>query len=159
MVEEIQQEIKQVSLKNEDLILSPEFLREAYTTNRYQRALSLAMGWTGDRVKFLRCMTTGVLKTAPVATGLEEYTVETGICIDAYHADDTFAYSSPYSRWDILIENKDAVISFRNKPNTDWGDDMVLTVGWHSLDMVNYGIRLHNRVNGELSTYQVVPYR
>lgn len=159
MVEESHQKIRQVSLKNEDLILSPEFIREIFTTNKFQRSISLLEGFTGDRTKLLRCMPSGILKTAPIATGLEEYLKKTGICVTIWHDDDTFIFDSPFSRWDIFIENYDVVIGFRNKPNTFWGDDIILNVGWHSIDLVSYGIRLHNRADGDLSTYQIVAYR
>lgn len=159
MVDEITQKIKQVSLKNEDLLLDPKFTREMFTSNRYQNTLALLEGWTGNKVKLLRCMTSGVLKTAPVATGLEEYKVESGIAVDAYHADDTFEYDDPYSRWDILIETYDCEIAFRNKTDTAWGDDMALTKGWHSLDLVSKGVRVQNRTVGENTVYQVTVYR
>lgn len=159
MVEELQQKIKQVSLKNEDLILSPEFLREIYTTNRYQRSLSLLEAWTGDRAKLLRCTIGGVLKTAPVATGLEEYTSETDTLSDNDFHEVIRDNVTPYARWDILIETKDAIISFRNKYNTDWSDEIILTVGWHSLDLVNNGVQIKNRVAGQNTTYQITAYR
>lgn len=159
MVEELQQKIKQVSLKNEDLLLEPEFLREIYTSNFYRRNISLLEGWSGDRSKLLRCTIGGVLKTAPVATGLEEYKSATDTLSDNDFHEAIRDDVTPYARWDILIETKDAIVSFRNKPNTDWSDEIILTVGWHSLDMVNNGIQIKNRVAGQNTTYQITSYR
>ena len=159
MVEELQQKIKQVSLKNEDLKLIPEFIREIFTTNFYRRAISLLEGWTGDRSKLLRCTIGGVLKTAPVATGLEEYKSGIGTLADADFHEVIRDNVTPYARWDILIETKDAIISFRNKPNTDWGDEIILTVGWHSLDLVSNGVQIKNRVGVDNTTYQITSYR
>lgn len=159
MVDEIEQKIKQVTLKNEDLKLSPEYTRELFTSNKFQRTLALLEGWAEDRVKFLRCTKAGVLKTAPVASGIEEYNVETGTAEDTYAVADTFTYSAPYGRWDILVETYDCEISFRNKTNSDWADEIILTKGWHSIDLVSYGIRVQNRENGENSLYQIIGYR
>jgi len=159
MTEELQQKIKQVSLKNEDLTLSPEFIREIYSSNYYQNSLSLMVGWTGDRTKLLRSTIGGVLKTAPIATGLEEYKSET----DTLAADDFVEVirdnTTPYARWDILIDTKDAIIEFRDKVNVAWGNEIILTVGWHSLDLVSNGVHIKNRTGGNNSTYQITGYR
>ena len=159
MTEELQQKIKQVSLKNEDLLLSPEFIREAYTSNFYQNVLALAAGWTGDRTKLLRCTIGGVMKTAPIATGLEEYKSVADTLAAADFVEVIRDNDAPYARWDILIETKDAIISFRNKVNVAWGDEIILTVGWHSLDLVSNGVQVKNRVGVDNSTYQITGYR
>lgn len=159
MVEELQQKIKQQNLKNVDLLLDPEYLREMYTSNFYQNVIALLCGWTGDRTKLLSCTIGGVLKTAPVATGLEEYKSELGTLADNDFHEIIRDDVTPYARWDILIETKDAIVEFRNKVNTDWGDEIVLTVGWHSLDLVSNGLQVKNRDAGQNTTSQITAYR
>ena len=159
MVEELQQKIRQQNLKNPDLLLDPEYIREMYTSNFYQRNISLLEAWTGDRAKLLACTIGGVLKTAPIATGLEEYKSATDTLAAADFVEAIRDNDTPYARWDILIETKDAIIGFRNKTNTDWADEIILTVGWHSLDLVSNGIQIKNRAGAENSTYQITGYR
>lgn len=159
MVDEIEQKIKQVTLKNEDLKLSPEYTREAFTSNKFGRVLSLLEGWTGDRVKFLRCTIGGVLKTAPMGSGLEEYKPVAATLSDNNFAEGIRDNDIPYARWDFLIETHDAIIEFRNKVNTDWGDEIALTTGWHSIDIVSNGVQIKNRTGGSNAKYQIVGYR
>jgi len=159
MVEETQQKIKQETLKNVDLLLDPDYLREIYTSNFYHNTLSLISGWTGDRTKLLSCTIGGVLKTAPVATGLEEYKSAVATLSDNDFHEGIRDDVTPYARWDILIETKDAIIEYRNKVNTDWSDEIILTVGWHSLDLVSNGIQIKNRVAGQNTSYQITGYR
>ncbi len=100
-----------------------------------------------------------MLKTAPVGSGLEEYKSEEGtLADDDFHEiirDDT----TPYARWDFLIETHDAIIEFRNKVNTDWGDEIALTVGWHSIDIVSNGVQVKNRSLGNNTKNQIIGYR
>lgn len=159
MVDEIEQKIKQVTLKNEDLKLSPEYTREAFTSNKFSRVLSLLEGWAGDRVKFLRCTIGGVLKTAPMATGLEEYKREASTLDDNDFHEIIRDKGIPYARWDFLIETHDAIVSFRNKVNTDWGNEIELTTGWHSIDIVSNGVQIKNRTDDSNTKYQIVGYR
>jgi len=159
MAEELQQKIKQQNLKNADLLLDPEYLREMYTSNFYQRNISLLEAWAGDRANLLRCTRGGVLKTAPVATGLEEYksaadTLAAAVFVEVIRDNDI-----PYARWDFLIETNDAIVSFRNKVNTDWGDEIALTTGWHSIDIVSNGVQIKNRSGASNAKYQIVGYR
>ncbi|GAH33103.1 unnamed protein product [marine sediment metagenome] len=159
MVEEEQQKIKQVTLKNEDLNLSPEYIRESYTTNFFRRTFALLQGWTGDRAKFLRCTVGGVLKTAPVATGLEEYKSATSTLADNDFHEIIRDDVTGYSRWDFLIETHDVIVSLRNPTNTDWSDEIALTTGWHSIDLVSNGVQIKNRVAASNAKYQIVGYR
>ena len=159
MAEEIEQLVKQVSLKNADLLLTPEYTRNIITSNKYQRAIALTEGWTGDRTKFLRCTVGGVLKTAPVATGLEEYISATTTLADNDFHEVIRDNDSAYARWDVLVETQDSIIAFRNTVNLDWGNEIVLTVGWHSIDLVSNGIEIKNRTAGLNTKYQIVGYR
>jgi len=159
MPEVIDRKILQHNLRNTDLLLRPEEVREIWTDNYYRRSLSLLEAWAESEAKLLRCTRQGVLKVAITGAGLEEYVVETGTGEDDYTSSNTYHFDEQYSRWDILLEDYDAVISFRNKTDTDWLDDMILTSGWHSIDFVSYGIRIKNRVSGENVSYQIVAYR
>jgi len=159
MVDPVEQKIKQNTLFNEDLILEPETVRELYTDNYYRRNLSLLEGWTGYRTKLLKVTSDGVLKVAMTGAGLTDYNTETGTALDDYDTTTTFRYEEAYSRWDILIEDNDAIVSFRNQFDTGWLDDIILTTGYHSLDFSSKGIRIKNRNAGSNAKFQIVAYR
>jgi len=159
MVETIERKILQNTLRNPDLHLRPDEVREIFTDNYYRRGISLLEGWSETEARLLRCTKSGILKVATTGGGFEEYVVETGMGSDSYTTDNTYLYDIQYNRWDLLLEDYDAIISFRNKTNTDWLEDMILTAGWHSLDFVSYGIRIKNRISGQNVTYQIVAYR
>ena len=159
MSETIERKIKQQTLRNEDLVLDPSDVREIFTDNYYRRAIALLEGWTGYKAKLLKVTDDGVLKVAVTGAGLNEYVTETGNALDDYDTTTTFQYDNVYSRWDILIEGNDAIVSFRNKYDTDWLDDIILTTGYHSLDFSSRGIRIKNRNAGSTASFQIVAYR
>ena len=158
-MDEVKQKIKQNNLRNEDLVLDPSEVRELYTDNYYNRSLSLLEGWTGYKTKLLKITPDGILKVASTGSGLDEYTTENGTGSDSYVSGSTYLYSDLYSRWDILVESNDAVISFRNNVDTDWLGDIVLPVGYHSIDFSSLGIRIKNRTSGSNTDYHITAYR
>jgi len=156
-VERVQQRIDEDLLT--DLTQDPSQIRRWFVDNVFRRSLSYLVGFDGDtKARILRCTTSGLLKTAPTTTGLEDYTVKTGTGADTYTAGNTYTFTVGYSRWDILIEDNDAVISWSDEAGT-WGGDVILTLGWHSIDLVKWGIRIKNRTAAANTTYQIVAFK
>lgn len=157
-VEETFQTINVEGMFPDDLDLEPDQVRKLSVNNVFQRTLSLLSALSADGQKTLEATTDGELRVAMTSSGLEEYTQVNGSASDTFAAADTYKYSDSRSRWDIMIENNDAIIQFRNPQNTAWQGNIVLLTGIHSIDLTTSGIRVKNRVAGSVTDYQIVSY-
>lgn len=137
----------------------PSQVKRWFTSNVIQRALAYLAAFTEEgKARTLKCTADGKLKVVAAGAGFTDYTVKKGTAADDYTADNTFEFSSGYSRWDILIEDNDAIASFK-KENAVWGDDITLKVGYHSVDFSAVGIKIKNRTASYNAKYEIVAYR
>ena len=58
---------------------------------------------------------------------------------------------------DIFIETNEAEISFRNQAGV-WGDDKAVPIGYMSIDLIHYGMRIRNRGVGN-ADYEFTIFR
>lgn len=142
-----------------DLKQYPSQIKRWFIDNIIQRMLSYLMAWTEDgKAVRLRATADGKLKTVMAGGGFTEYDVKSGTAADTYITANTFEFTKPYSRVDILIEDNDAVVSFKQE-NGVWGSDITLKMGYHSIDFVILGIKVKNRVAAANADYEIVVYR
>ncbi len=151
--------IKSILLPELGLDLSPEFIKEFKVGTDFSRVLAHVVGRVGNRSIIIRATTDGRLHVAAAGTSMEVYDVEGEIAApNAYDAGSTFEQLLPMYVTDILVETNDGTISFRNVAGV-WGDDIALPVGFHSKDLIHYGIRFQNRVAAAVARYEIVMYR
>jgi len=136
----------------------PSQVRRWFTRNILQGVWSILFGWYNGRPVSLRARSDNVLIVADVGTGFETYEVFKGNCLDDYDVTTTFEPKQRGARWDILIKNYDAIVSFKDKTGMMWLDDMEMPVGFHSIDFVSSSIRIKNKLAGNNSEFAIVVY-
>ena len=101
--------------------------------------------------------TDGRLHVAAAGTAMEIYVVETGGALGAYTAGNTFEQAEAFYVTDIFVETNEAEISFRNQAGV-WGDDKAVPIGYMSIDLIHYGMRIRNRGVGN-ADYEFTIFR
>lgn len=152
------QKCKSILIPEIGLELEPEFIRELVIGTDFSRVLAHLVVKTGDRSVMARGTSDGRLYVVAAGTSLEEYEVETGTAPDAYDAPNTYELVDAANITDILIEAENAVVQFRDQGGL-WGDTKVVNVGFMSIDLVHYGIRIQNRVALAAADYEFTFYR
>lgn len=142
-----------------ELDLSPRYVQEFYLDNIFRRSLSLntALSPTGEKV--LVATPAGILKVAVTGAGFDTYEVKKETAANDYEVAHSLTPAKLSSRWDILVETFDAIISWRNVGDSAYSDDIVLPIGMYSFDVASIGIQWKNRKAGENSEVQVVGWR
>jgi len=143
----------------EDFTFYPSEIPFYFVNNVFQRTLAHLIAYTEDNKAIrLRATREGLLKVSTYPIVFEEYETESGTASDTYTSENTYEFDKSYSRWDLLIENGDAVISFKKTDGT-WGDDIILPEGFHSFDFSALGVRIRNRVSGVDVSYYITVFR
>lgn len=130
----------------------PSRVKRWFVNNIFRRTFAYMIAWTEANTPVLvKATTGGVLKFIPLPTvGFSDYESQSGTGTSAYAAN-TYDFSSTYYQIDILVEKFDLLMQFK-KDDSTWGNDIVLTTGWHSLAFEQLGVRLKNRsgvLNGD----------
>lgn len=154
----ILQRLKSILIPEIGLDLTPEFVEEAEISTEISRSISHIVGRTGNRSIMIKATSDGRLLVAAAGSAMEIYTVETGTAPDTYDAGSTYDSANAIYVTDILVELNDLTISFRNHEG-NYGDDKALLIGFTSIDLINYGIRIENRVGGVVGDYELTLYR
>ncbi|MQY79691.1 MAG: hypothetical protein GH151_10940 [Bacteroidetes bacterium] len=154
----IMQKVRSVLLPEIGIDFEPEFVKESEISTDFTRTLAHLIGRTGRRSIVIKATSDGRLMVAAAGTAMEIYAVEAGDAEAAYAAADTFEFVEAQYVTDFLIETHDATISFRDVVG-HWGDDKSLPVGGYSIDLINYGVRVQNRVGINVCDYEITTYR
>jgi len=149
------QRVQRLAIDPTELELDPKESPVYWVSNLYQRTLTLLTGITSGGIKTISATNSGALHVAVVSSGLESYSVVSGDAEDTYATADTFTFTQSVNRWDVLIENNEAVISFRNSDTETYGADRPLPVGFHSIDFVADGIKVKNRTALAVALYNI----
>lgn len=152
------QDIHTVLIPERGLILSPEFIRQSTVSPDFIRAFAHLVGKADDRGVLVRATSDGSLHVVSVGVPYEHYSVFSGEGAAEYQEPNIIEYTDAYNTTDFLIEDFDAVISFRSILKT-WGDDKVLVVGYHSIDFIHYGYKIKNREAAKFTSFEVTVYR
>jgi len=143
----------------EDIKFSPSRIKNFFVDNIITRTFSHIFAYTDNEKPIrLRATEQGLLKVTSFPVIYESYNTFSGTAKDFYDSTTTHEFSESYSRFDILVENGDAIISFKLGSGV-WGDDIVLNEGYHSIDFSCLGFRVKNRVSGTSITYNVTTYK
>ncbi len=153
--EEVYQEVRKNGLFPLSLLLDPETVASMWVNNVFRRSLSLNTALSDNGEVLLRATTTGELKVAGTGAGFTTYGVATGTAPDAFNATDQLVTVGS-TRWDILVEDNDAVIQVRNAPETAYLGEIILPVGGYSLEVSSTIVQIRNRIAGAVSTWQIV---
>jgi len=153
-----EQKIKTVLIPELGLDLSPEFIEQSIVTPDFSRVFAHLIGKADSRGILIRATSDGSLRVVSAGVPFEEYVVASDTCGDDYAAPHIFESEVAYNVSDFLIESFAAIISFRNRQGV-WLPDKVLPVGMHSIDLIHYGIRIHNREDGDDCVYEITVYR
>ena len=151
------QKIKTVLIPESGLNLQPEGVVESVVGTDFSRTLSHLIATAPNGQRMVRCTSDGSLVVATSGIAYEIYTVETGDAGAAYMALHTYDQVLAHFVTDILVENNPAEISFRNVAGL-WGDDKAVPVGFMSIDLLHYGMRIRNRGAG-IAIYEFTIYR
>ena len=152
------QKIKTVLIPESGLELSPEFIEQSIVGPDFIRAFAHLIGKADDSGILIRATSDGSLRVVSAGVPFESYTVFSGTGSAAYTSGNTNLFTIAYNVTDFLIETNPAQISFRNLQGV-WLPDKILVVGYHSIDFINYGIRIRNRPAGGNTVYEITSYR
>jgi len=152
------QKLRSALIPEIGLNLDPEFVQEIEISTDMQRTISHLAARTGQRSIALRATSDGRLLVAAAGTAMEIYEVIADDAPDAYPDPPDYNRDDAVYVTDILIENFDAVVSFRNSEG-DYGNDKIIPVGFMSIDLIHYGIRIENRVALSVAAFEITMYR
>lgn len=84
----------------------------------------------------------------------------TNSAADSYTAANTHEnFPFTVARVDILVEDNDATISFKDNGGGGYDDDQLLPTGHHSIPVEDIdGVRVKNRTAGTVAAYQLTAY-
>lgn len=153
-----EQKIGTVLIPEIGLDLSPEFIEQSVVGPDFSRVFAHLVGKAPSRGVLLRATSDGSLRIVSAGVPFEEYYIASGTCVDDYVAPHIFESDDAYNVTDFLIETHPAITSFRNLQGV-WLPDKIMPVGMHSIDLIHYGVRIHNRIPGSNSDYEVTFYR
>lgn len=142
----------------ESLNPQPNRVRRWSLRNRLQYTLSLIVGKHLNNVRVLRARNDGVLLVADVGAGFENYLVWSGTTANDYIDDNVIEVGFVISRWDILVEDADVIVSWKDKNNAVWLQERPLLIGFHSIDLALPAIRIKSRVIDNPARYTIVGY-
>lgn len=137
---------------------NPARVRQWSLRNRLQYALSLLAGKHLNNIRILRSRNDGVLLVADVGAGFENYLVYSGTTANVYTGSNVIEPPSVISRWDILVEDADVIVSWKDKNNAVWLQERPLLIGFHSIDLALPAIRIKSRVIDNPARYTIVCY-
>lgn len=158
MAEEKDQKIKTILIPESGLDLSPEFITESVVSPHFSRVFAHLVAKSPDRGILVRATSDGSLHVVSAGVPFELYVISAGVSANAFNAGDTFEFGIAYNVTDLLIETNPAFICFQDI-NGNWLPEKILVVGYHSIDFINYGIRIRNRNAGFNCDYEFTSYR
>ncbi len=151
------QKIRSILIPEIGLDVEPEFVIESEVSTVFSRVIAHLAARFGNRSILLKATSDGRLLAVTGGVSYEVYAVENGNAPDAYNAGSTFEFVVGQYCTDLLIETFAATISFRNQAGV-WGNDKALPVGMYSIDFINYGVRIQNRVALSVCVYEITTY-
>ncbi|MBA7548028.1 hypothetical protein ES705_40474 [subsurface metagenome] len=154
----MKQKIKTIIIPEAGFDLVPPHVTESEVDTDFIRALAHIIAQSPSGSVALRCTTDGRLHVAVAGVSYEIYVVENGNAPDAYDVGSTYESANAQYVTDFLIETFGATISFRNAAGV-WGGGKALPVGFHSIEFINYGVRIQNRVGASVCEYEITTYR
>jgi len=152
------QKINTVLIPEIGLDLIPPFVQEASVTTDFSRVIAHLVGKGPNSGILIKSTTDGSLIVASAGVPFEIYVISDGTAADAFAPGNTFEFAIAYNVTDFLIETHPAIISFQDLTGA-WLPEKILPVGMHSIDLINYGIRIRNRNAGNNSVYEITSYR
>jgi len=152
------QKIRTVLIPETGLTLEPEGVIEAKVSTDFTRTFAHLVGKGSASGILLRCTSDGRLLVATAGGAFEIYTTENGTAADAFNAGNTYDQVDAFYVTDILVETNPAIISFADV-NGVYGDEKRIPVGFSSIDLVHYGMRIRNRGAGLNADYEFTIYR
>lgn len=152
------QKIKTILIPESGLSLTPEFIQESIVSPDFSRVFAHLVGKGSNSGILIRSTSDGSLRVSIAGVPFEIYIVSDGTAADAFAAPNIYEFGIAYNVTDFLIETHPAIISFQNQAAV-WLPEKILPVGMHSIDFINYGIRIRNRNAGNNSVYEITSYR
>lgn len=152
------QKINTILIPESGLDLQPPFVKQANVSTDFSRVFAHLVGKGPNSGILIRSTTDGSLRVAIAGVPFEIYIISDGTAADAFAVPNIFEFGIAYNVTDFLIETHPAIISFQNQAAT-WLPEKILPVGMHSIDFINYGIRIRNRNAGDNSVYEITSYR
>ncbi len=152
------QKINTILIPEIGLDLEPPFVKQANVTTDFSRVLAHLVAKGPSSGVLLKSTSDGSLHVVTAGVPFDIYVINDGTALDPFSALHTFEFAVSYNVTDFLIETFPSVISFRNLAGT-WLPEKILPVGMHSIDIINYGIRIRNRIPGSDCDYEITSYR
>jgi len=154
----MKQKIRTPLIPEAGLDLEPKFVEEALVETDFTRAFSHLIVRSPTGTVRVRGTSDGRVLVATAGGAFEIYVVENGTAADAFNAGDTFNQAYAFYVTDIMVETHQAIVSFRDV-NGVYGNEKWVPVGFSSIDLVHYGMRIRNRNAGDNAVYEFTIYR
>lgn len=152
------QKVKTILIPESGLELEPRDVVEAEVSTDFTRTFAHLVGKGAGSGILLRCTSDGRLLVATTGIAYETYETEEGTALDAFDALHTYDQTEAQYVTDILVETHPAIVAFRDV-NGAYGDEKRVTVGFTSIDLIHYGMRIRNRTPGSDAVYEFTIYR
>ena len=155
---EEKQKLKTPLIPESGLDLDPKYIMESEILTDFIRALTHLVAQGPSESVLLKCTSDGRLLVVTAGIAYEVYGVENGTAADAFTAPNTYDQAVAQHVTDMLVETHPAIVSFRDVGGT-YGDEKRVPVGFSSIDLVHYGMRIRNRNAGFNAVYEFTIYR
>lgn len=152
------QKIRTILIPELGLSLEPDSVIESVVSTNFTRTIAHLVGMSPAGPVILTCTTDGRLHEATAGTTYEFYTVEDGTAADAFSGPNTYDQAIAHYVTDMLIETHPAIVAFRDLAG-NYGDEKTVPVGFMSIDLLHYGMRIRNRNAGFNAVYEFTIYR
>lgn len=154
----ILQRIRTVLIPEVGVDLEPRDVVEVKINTDFSRCFAYLIGKGDKSGILLKCTSDGRLLVATAGGAFEVYGVENGIAADTFTTPNTYDQTEAQYVTNILVETNPAIVSFRDV-NGLYGDEQRIPVGFTSLDLVHYGMKIRNRNLGNNAVYEFTIYR
>lgn len=154
----MKQKIKTILIPEAGLDLSPPSVVKASVETDFIRAFAHMVGKGNQGGVLIRSTSDGRLHVAQAGTSMETYVVEGGTAANAFTGGNTYDQVNAFYATDLLIETHPAIVAFRDQAGV-YGNEKIIPVGMHSIDLIHYGMRIRNRNAGFNAVYEFTIYR
>ena len=152
-------QVRQVHFLPQDLDREPNEPEDLLIEPNIQTTLSQLFGQSANGGILIAAFPWQALKCAAYGSGFTVYDTKADTAPAAYSVAHQLAAST--GRWhtvDILVEAQEAIIRFWLDDTQAWGDDIPLTVGYHSIAFSSSIVQIAKR-GGVAGTYTLIGYQ
>lgn len=134
----------------------PAFPQDIFLDTTFIPTISQLSGINGTTPYLVGATSENCLKTASYGSGYHTYETQSGTAPDAYDDTEEIETTVLFHKVDVLVESNDAEIRISNSTTSFTGGNIIIPVGFYSVEFVGNKVEIQNRTAGSAATYQMV---